>query len=172
MLKLKYKDSVYEDREDSWLLQSEVAKRAKGLILDVGTGTGIQALTAAQADAKVLATDVNFTACKLATANAKLNKLKFSVLCTDLLAAIKPSVKFDLIIFNPPYLPPEAPQDIAWSGGADFIIKFLKQAKRHLKKDGRILLVWSSLTQLKKIPGLKILKKGKFAFEQLFVGII
>ena len=40
---------VYEPREDSYLLQKYVEKYCKvDLVLDIGTGSGIQAITAAK----------------------------------------------------------------------------------------------------------------------------
>ena len=36
---------IYEPREDSILLEKQVSKLALGRVLDLGTGSGIQALT-------------------------------------------------------------------------------------------------------------------------------
>ena len=46
---------IYEPAEDSFLLQKYVKKYAKGKVLDMGTGSGIQA----EAAKDVLAVDVN-----------------------------------------------------------------------------------------------------------------
>jgi len=60
--------------------------------------------------------------------------------------------KFNVIIFNPPYLPEDErePKDsrLTTTGGLqgnELTIKFLKEAKEHLSKDGRIFLITSSL---------------------------
>ena len=52
--------SVYEPREDSNLLEKYVRQYAKGKVLDIGTGSGIQAIAAAQNKkvSSVLATDI------------------------------------------------------------------------------------------------------------------
>jgi len=57
---------VYETREDSWLLGDQVKKYARGRVLDMGTGSGFLALTAARLKKvkEVLALDVNPDAIK------------------------------------------------------------------------------------------------------------
>ena len=51
---------IYKPREDSKLLAKYVKKYAKGLVLDIGTGSGIQALEAAKKKnvKKVVAVDI------------------------------------------------------------------------------------------------------------------
>ena len=52
---------MYQPREDSFLLEKEVKKYAKGDVLDIGAGSGIQALAAAKKrnTKKVLAVDID-----------------------------------------------------------------------------------------------------------------
>ena len=171
LLTLKYVKGVYRDAEDSWLLQSIVRKFAKGaVVLDIGTGTGIQAITAALAGAKkVLATDINQDAIELAKVNAKINGVKIDVIKSDLFNNVKG--KFDLIIFNPPYLPPEGIKDQRWSGGKKLILKFLQEAKNYLTKSGKVVFVFSSQTGLN-IKEVKILARKKLFFEEIFVGLL
>ena len=56
--------SPYDPREDSTLLERYVRQYAKGNVLDMGTGSGIQAITAAHRNIvkSVLATDVQKSA--------------------------------------------------------------------------------------------------------------
>ena len=116
-----------------------------------------------------------------------INHLKlrnFNTLQTDLFSNINKLEKFDLIIFNPPYLPEDKlePQDSrnATTGGKkgyEIIIKFLVQAKSHLNKNGSILLLFSSFSNpkiiLKKAKELdysaNLLSSKKLFFEELFV---
>ena len=66
----------------------------------------------------------------------------------------KPQVSFDLIIFNPPYLPEDAREPkssrkdtTAGKKGNEIVIRFLKSAKEHLEEDGKIFLITSSLSE-------------------------
>jgi release factor glutamine methyltransferase len=171
-MQLKLRDSVYKPREDSHLLQSQVQKLAKGKrVLDMGTGSGIQALTAAISGAKeVWACDINPMAIALTDENAKKNNVEIKTFLSDLFSAIHPDEKFDLIIFNAPYLEPAKPIDIQWSGGAKLLLKFLDQAKKHLTKNGKILFVFSSLTKFR-TPFSVVADQTMPDGEQLFIGI-
>ena len=138
-------DSVYKPREDSFLLKKElikyIQKNNPKSVLDMGTGSGIQAITTKEADIdKVVASDINPEAIKCAKINSK--NLDISFIQSDLFSNIYE--KFDLIVFNTPYLPPEPPLDPQWSGGKVFIEKFLSEAKKYLNPKGKILFVHSS----------------------------
>ena len=50
---------VYEPREDSLLLEKYVRRFASGNVLDMGTGSGIQARAAAEKATSVIAVDIN-----------------------------------------------------------------------------------------------------------------
>src|SRR3989338_9032417 len=68
---------VYEPAEDSQLLASAVEKYASGSVLDMGAGSGIQAITAAKKTGvkSVVAADVNDDALKHAAAAAEKEKV-------------------------------------------------------------------------------------------------
>jgi len=167
---------IYEPEEDSYLLEKQVKKYAKkGMkVLDLGTGSCIQALAAKENGAEVLAADINPEAVNLAKAKG-IKSIK-----SDLFSKVKG--KFDLIILNPPYLPEEAYEDKATKlfttggkQGHELIERFLKEAKKHLNKDGMILLVFSTLTGnvenlFKKYDyEFKKLDSKKVFFEEIFV---
>src|SRR3989344_2309934 len=94
---------IYDPEEDSFLLAKYVDKFAKGKILDLGTGSGIQAEIALRHTKNVLAVDINEEAVNY----VKNKNIKAKV--SDLFSNI--NEKFDLIIFNPPYLPNENLED-------------------------------------------------------------
>ena len=138
---------IYEAAEDSYLLEKFVRKYSKNKkVLDVGTGSAILALSAIKSGAfKVTTSDINEEAVK----NAK--KLGINAIHSNLFSNIKD--KFDLIVFNPPYLPYDKREDLESSisttggfKGNEKIIKFLKDVKAHLNPNGFVLLLISSLT--------------------------
>ncbi len=65
---------LYEPEEDSFLLQKFVKKYAKGLVLDMGTGSGIQAKEASEKADLVIALDIDKEAIKYCK---KITKNKF-----------------------------------------------------------------------------------------------
>ena len=153
---------IDEPADDSLLLKKYVLKFAFGKILDIGTGSGILAEAALEKSENVLAADVDEKSV------SHCRKKGINAIKSDLFSKIKG--KFDVIIFNPPYLPkhPEEPKDSAritagGEKGPELIERFLKEAKFYLKKNGIILFVCSSLTGNIE----KILKKYKYKFEKL-----
>jgi release factor glutamine methyltransferase len=150
--------NIYQPREDSYLLEKYVKKLARGRVLDMGTGSGIQARAALENAESVTAVDIN------SEAIIKNNKITF--LISDLFSNVKG--KFDTIIFNAPYLPSEGERDPALDGGKEgheTIERFLTQAKEFLAGDGIILLVFSSLTNKDKVD--RIIKENGYSFELL-----
>ena len=93
---------VYEPQEDSYLLQKYVLKycNKKFVVLDMCTGSGIQAITAAKIAEKVMAVDINKEALSYAESEAK-KETNITFIHSDLFEKI-PNIKFDLIIFNLP----------------------------------------------------------------------
>jgi release factor glutamine methyltransferase len=146
---------VYPPAEDTFLLADHL--KAEGRVLEMGTGCGILSVLSAFTAKWVVATDINPYAAACARFNAEINGVseKIDVLVGDLFSPLKEEEIFDTIIFNAPYLPtekqprPQSPIDYSWSGGEDgrmVIDRFIEEAPRHLKPEGRILLVQSSLS--------------------------
>jgi len=166
--------SVYEPQEDSTMLVKYVRDYAKGNVLDVGTGSGIQAIAASQNKnaVSVLATDMQKGVIEYCKKNIKNEKIKFAV--SDLFEIFKKNkkfknIKFDTIIFNPPYLPQELKlKDLTIEGGKkgyEVIEKFLNEVNKFLKSDGIILITFSSLTKKEKIE--EFIKNNLLDFEEL-----
>lgn len=150
---------------DSILLANMVKKETRkgDTVLDLGTGTGIQGVFAANKASLVILSDINPKAIKCAKLNIKSLRLenKIKVLKSDLFSNIKS--KFDLIIFNPPFRWFK-PRDILERGELDenykTLNKFFKEVRMHLNKSGKILLVFSDTGDLKYLQYL--IKKNKF----------
>lgn len=151
-------EQVYQPAEDSHLL----ARAAESVVsdgeraLDVGTGSGFVAATLAEAGADVVATDVNPLACQQARERG------VSVVQANLADPFVAGA-FDLVTFNPPYLPtpPEAERtdwmEKALSGGEDgrrVIDPFLATVGRVLAPGGRVLLLVSTLTDVEAVRAL------------------
>jgi len=178
-------DDVYKPAEDTFLLADNLAIEEGDAVLDMGTGCGILGILAAEKARKVVAVDVNPHAVWCTRINAKMNHVaaKMDVRRGDLFEALKEGERFDVIIFNPPYLPSKAASrrtwmEKAWSGGPtgrEIINRFISEAPAYLKKGGRILLVQSSLSDIgetvRKLEeaGLRvdIIAERKVAFERI-----
>ncbi|MDO8660890.1 MAG: methyltransferase, partial [Candidatus Woesearchaeota archaeon] len=158
---------IYTPQEDSFLLAEQVKLHARGTVLDIGTGTGIQSLKAAENSnvLSVLGVDKNLEAIQHCQKNVKHQKVQF--IQSDLFSKVKNC--FDTIIFNPPYLPSdEALPDDALIGGPkgwEVIERFLAKASTYLNSKGAILLLFSSRTNKKKVESLIV--DHLFLFEQL-----
>jgi len=161
---------VYEPAEDSFLVQKYVRELALGRVLDLGTGSGIQALTAmTNPNAHfILAVDQDETAVRALQEKINQEHLrKLQVRQSDLFSEVPG--KFNLIIFNPPYLPQDKGlEDKAIYGGKkgwELSEQFFRQASAHLYPDGKILFLFSSLTNITKIQ--EILHRHLFTFREV-----
>jgi len=169
---------IYEPAEDSYLLECQVKKYSKGKsFLDMGSASGIQSEATLKSNAKsVLAVDFQDDVIKY------LKSKKIKCIKSNLFSKVKG--KFDLIAFNPPYLPKDKIEDkesqkITSGGkkGDELTLRFLKKAPEHLNKEGIILLVTSSLTPKERIMSLMnkislshtILDSKKLFMEELEV---
>ncbi|MDQ1530159.1 MAG: hypothetical protein QOE37_264, partial [Microbacteriaceae bacterium] len=74
-----------------------------GSVLDLGTGSGIQALQAARTAGRVVATDVSPRALAFAELNALLNGVRFDLRLGSLYEPVA-GERFDRIVSNPPFV--------------------------------------------------------------------
>lgn len=146
-------DGVYDPGEDSFMLVDAALAEVKPgeKVLEVGTGSGVVSLFLKDV-ANVIATDISPLAC----ANARLNGV--SVVRTDLFRGI--CGPFDLVVFNPPYLPTAEDERLpswlnrAFDGGPtgrNVIARFLEDIGSILPPCGRVLTVFSSLTGIDEV---------------------
>ena len=136
--------------EDTFLLRDAALSEVNSddLVLEVGTGSGEIAAAVSRAAKRTIACEINPHAASYAH---EINGVE--VVRCDLFSAV--SDRFDLILFNAPYLPtmPEERMndwlEYALDGGVsgcDTVFRFLREASSHLTEKGRILLLISSLT--------------------------
>ena len=137
---------------DKWL------KEYKGEIqsvFDIGIGSGILSfLMLKYGFEKVYGTDTNPNAIVGLSEDLKKNKLqsKIDLFHGDLFA--DKNIKTDLIIFNPPWLPTShniEGLDKAIYYEKDMFPRFKNKKKKHLKPDGRIVILFSNLAQITKV---------------------
>lgn len=115
-------------------------------VLDMGTGSGLIALFAAQNGGSVLATDINPLAVETARANAHRNGLTVDFQVSDLFDQVPPTV-FDFVLANPPYYPknPEnAPQRAYFAGeNHEYFDKFYRRLPAFMHEKTRIWMILS-----------------------------
>jgi len=147
---------VYTPDADTYLLLDAAREEVKAgdRVLEVGTGSGLIADELARVTG-VVATDINPHAVLCAQIKG------VAVVQTDLFCGIRNS--FDVILFNPPYLPTQPEERIndwlehALDGGLNgrvVIERFSQQVGHVLAPGGRILLLISSLTGLPEVRDL------------------
>ncbi|MDZ4720932.1 MAG: methyltransferase [Roseiflexaceae bacterium] len=118
--------------------------------LDLGCGTGLQALVAARHGMQVVAIDVNPHAVRCTQINALLNNRQQQiVVCLGDLFAPVARQRFDLVIINPPYFAgvPHTPLEQAFHSPdlPDLAWRFATQLGAHLVPKGKALIVLSSI---------------------------
>ena len=151
-------ENVYEPAEDSFLFAENLKVHEAETVLDMGTGCGILGIIAAEKAHAVVAVDVTPYAVRCARENARLNKVQNKIYYVqgDLFTPLSESFKFDVILFNSPYIPADEDETAswigrAWAGGASgrqVIDRFIAEAPNYLKQMGRVLLMQSTLADV------------------------
>lgn len=155
-MKLLTLPGVFAPISDSWMLSDAI--RAESLnpssrALDVCTGSGVLALTAAACGADTTAVDVSRRAVLTVRLNAARAGLRVRTVRGRTFAPVARE-RFDLIVSNPPYVPsphPDLPRFgacRAWRAGCDgrlVLDALCDGAAAHLRPGGVLLVVHSSL---------------------------
>lgn len=178
--------NVYEPAEDTFILLENLRVERSDRVLEIGTGTGIIAIKASMNSRMVVATDINPYAIECAAENIIANKsFNIEIRKGNLFEPVK-GEKFDLILFNTPYLPTDDEEKIndelnaAWDGGVDgrmLINRFIEGLPHYFNQGGIVQMVQSSLSDvnmtLKKLENLgfkvSVTARKKVFFEEIAV---
>lgn len=169
---------TYAPREDTFLMLEALADlRLQGVrVLDVGTGSGMLAAYCVSRGADVTASDIDATAIEELKSVAGQLGITLKLISCDLFSKI--DGHFDIIVFNPPYLPSHEFDDRTVDGGKHgtvVINRFLDQLGPHLAEDGFGLILTSSLNDPEQLemshPDLSFetLRQQSLFFETLYV---
>lgn len=137
---------------DKWLKQYKGEKKSA---IDIGIGCGVLSFQLLKHGfEKVYGTDSNPNAIIGLSETLKKNKLdsKIDLIHGDLFATC--NVKTELIVFNPPWLPePYNAEglDKAIYYDINLFPRFFAEAKKHLKSEGRLVLMFSNLAHITKV---------------------
>lgn len=161
---------VYMPSDDTFMLAERILsmpaiKRA----CEVGCGCGFISTLLAEKCEKVIAVDINPYAALNTLLNAEANGFlnKLDVICGDMLSFLSDDAHFDLVVFNPPYLPVSG-EDLSYSGGeggVEVIERFVKGLPRR-DVFGELLTILSTLTDAPRV--LKLFKR--LGFRLMVVG--
>ncbi|WP_440951736.1 HemK2/MTQ2 family protein methyltransferase [Methanococcoides sp. FTZ1] len=150
-------EQVYDPAEDSYLLADVAIDNAKhGMkVLEVGAGTGfVSAVLQTNVEVDLIATEIS----PIAAACARSNSVE--VIRADMFNCFRTGTKFDLILFNPPYLPTAEDEKVpgwlnyAFDGGPDgrdSVNRFIEEVPEYLNHNGMVLILISSLTGIEQV---------------------
>jgi len=123
-------------------------------VLDMGTGSGVNAILAAGVAADVVGVDVNPAAVE-AAANAARNRVRAAFCVSDVYSAVEGS--FDLVVIDPPFRW-FAPRDMLECAMADegyaAVGRFFSGIDARLRPDGRVLLFFGTSGDQDHVLGL------------------
>ena len=185
---IKTLDEVYAPREDSYLFVdhlSHVTKFHPQTVLEIGCGSGVIILNLlnSYSSAVFYAIDVNFSAAQLTLENSKTNGFDNLQIITGLDFHPFRKNSFDMVVFNPPYLPNddlnakftdlENLQYVGGEHGYESLLSLLQSHKAYFK---RCLSMISSLSISlddfdRLIPDFEVTKVSelKLSFETLWL---
>lgn len=167
---------TYPVSEDTLFLKKNLhnMKPEGKTFLEVGTGSGEIALEASRLGADVTAVDNNPEAVEKARKRADEEELDLEIFQSDLLEKVEN--QFDLIVFNPPYLPGRRESDadplLGGEKGVELTEEFLREATRYLSDQGEVYFIGSSLADLEELERkfeLEKVDEKRLWFETLYL---
>jgi release factor glutamine methyltransferase len=169
---------IYPPNDDSFLMLDALSTISieQKEVLDIGTGSGVLGLCCVMRGAIVTATDSDEGALRHVKTAARKLGIRLNTLASDVFSNI--TGQFDVITFNPPYLPSTGYEDRTVDGGregAAVAREFLENLGKHLKPGGVALLLLSSQNDPASIVAehaefdFSVAARRAFFFEELTV---
>jgi release factor glutamine methyltransferase len=163
----------YLSSDDSEFLRGVLSKYSGESCLEIGAGNGGTLAALAERFCLVVGTDI------VPPLRSVISNMRVNYVLADT-ANCFGDQSFDLVTFNPPYLPSAGIEDPAvdgGKGGAEVPLLFLREALRVVKTSGRVILLLSSQNPLEGIESecvksgfeLRRIAEKKLFFEELYV---
>lgn len=139
---------MYLPSDDTFLLADCIKQYSGSWALEIGVGSGFLLEILEKNFAHVAGSDIDFRVLQ----HSKQRSSKALLVCCDAASAFGAAAKFDLVISNPPYLPDKFDNASIWDQtihggpkGIETAVHFIDSALPLLARDGKMLLVISSL---------------------------
>ena len=135
--------------------------------LELGAGSGLISIYAANKGATVTATDINPVAIDCLHKNCDQNNVKPEIILSDLFANI-PEQSFDIIAINPPYYKkqPQTMADHAWYCGenGEYFEQLFSKLGKYIHQNSIVLMVLSEECDINMIS--EIASRHKFSMQK------
>ncbi len=172
-------DGVYSPAEDTFLLAAAVKTYVADKVLEIGIGSGLVVSELVERSRLAVGVDIDVEVVRKVEEAFKWGWSKVNLVCCDSASPFREGV-FDLVVFNPPYLPSDGTVDRAVDGGrggVEVSKRWFSEAARCLEEEGRIMFVTSSLSDVEELfeyvesLGFKVevLSKTHLFFEDISV---
>uniref|UniRef100_A0A7C1E3M0 Methyltransferase domain-containing protein n=1 Tax=Fervidicoccus fontis TaxID=683846 RepID=A0A7C1E3M0_9CREN len=189
-LEICVSDNVYQPSDDSFLITNYIFENPHEFsnknVIDLGSGTGILSLAVLKTGANyVLAIDINPYAVQATKCTLQTNGFEsFDVIRCDSISCLREISNFEIVLYNPPYLPIDTSEDEcidwvarAWCGGASGVEAIIKALEMlgNIGRPRKVLLVVSTLSRYMDVInrledlGYRVeeLSSRKFFFEEI-----
>lgn len=164
---------MYRPSDDTFLLRSALSGQRGHSFLEIGAGNFGSLSELEKNFDLVVGTDL------IKPDNIKEIICRGEIIIADSATCFRENT-FDLVAFNPPYLPSEEIIDLTIDGGKEGIevaLRFLSEAIRVVKSNGKIIFLLSShnpiekVEELCKVNGFKLrkLKEKRLFFESIYI---
>ena len=171
---MKVTDDQYAFSEDSALLGDCIRELQGRAFLEIGMGNGVNLQRYAHNFELAVGTDLQSLAVM-----KRIRSDAFELVVTDRAICFRQEA-FDVVVFNPPYMPSDTLEDIAVDGGrmgVEVPLSFLREALRVSKPNSIILMLLSTHSDLHAFQEYcsensltyKIVAEKKLFFETLLV---